>query len=165
MRLPKGRRLVRSFGNAAAGMPDALANAVAAQVRTHWNRIDAVSCAHADHADQSESASATRVLGAGATARQVLVDQIDLWAFDRLPEAVPAALLHTETLGQLVDRLTAAWVPWRVVVAHGDPRHHRDPHDAAEALATLTLAYDDLLTDLRSGRRRLPAVPLGALAL
>ncbi|MEU6154889.1 DUF4254 domain-containing protein [Actinosynnema sp. NPDC047251] len=160
--LPSGTCLVRAFGGEPT-LPDDLLPIIAALVRTHWDRADAVSSAHDEHADESGSASAARVLGAGATARQVLVNQIDQWAADRLPDAVPAALLHTETLGQLVDRLAAAWVSWRTLAGH--PRHHRDPHDTADALATLANAYDDLLTDLRSGRRRLPGVPLGAFTL
>jgi hypothetical protein len=111
-----------------------------------------------DHAsDDSVVAEAKRCIDAMNLVRAELVDRIDRWAEDRLPGNEPAAL-HTETLGQLIDRLAVAWVRSRKLSeASGDDLEKRgDARSALTQLAQLCDAYDDLMRDLYAGRRRLP---------
>lgn len=77
---------------------------------------------------------------------------------DRLPAGPPAALLHTETLGRLVDRMAMTWAYWRQL-QQGVPssRGASVGHEAQTAmdevaLVDLLAAYDahsiEPITDL-----------------
>jgi hypothetical protein len=91
-------------------------------------------------------------------ARVELIDQIDTWVEDRI-RFDSSLSLHTETLGQLTDRLAVAWVRSRRMVdlSHRRPGGQEDARRALALLTQLCDAYDDLVRDLREGRRRLPA--------
>lgn len=84
--------------------------------------------------------------------------------------ALPAprtAATHTETLGQLVNRLAVGWVRWNLLTEGGDQSGVRGLAQAAfQELGELSVAYDDLLSDLQAGRRRLPRchIPSGPVA-
>ncbi|MGH4021066.1 MAG: DUF4254 domain-containing protein [Pseudonocardiaceae bacterium] len=61
------------------------------------------------HDDDHVLAAAARTINACATACAVLIEQIDIWAATQFAES-RAGALHTETLGQLIDRLAIVWM-------------------------------------------------------
>ncbi|MGQ4596996.1 DUF4254 domain-containing protein [Nocardia sp. R6R-6] len=85
--------------------------------------------------------------------RAQLVLAVDRWVATEMPLPHGGALMHTETVGMVIDRLaqfsTAAHeilpaaTEWAV-------------HDAWERLAELALGYEDLAYEVAAGLRRLP---------
>ncbi|MET8778515.1 DUF4254 domain-containing protein [Nocardia sp. NPDC004654] len=86
-----------------------------------------------------------------------LVLAVDVWVADRLPVPHPAATLHTETLGTVIDRLAEAQVRAYHLLMTVDPA---DPivHAAWYRLAELVDGYTDLITEVTQRARRLPAL-------
>lgn len=128
---------------------------LASQHRVQWSAEDDIR----DHPhDDHTVAEAKRQIDALNLVRIELVDQIDCWA-ERSLDGDPTASLHTETLGQITDRLAIAWVRSAQLgaLAGRDPDRRDDARRALTLLAQLCDAYDDLVRDLRAGRRRLPA--------
>jgi len=84
------------------------------------------------------------------------VSEIDRCVTSSLAPAHGGAHIHTETLGTVIDRVAqftatayaalASSVGWAL-------------GDAWERLAELAVGYEDLVTELQSGRRRLPGGP------
>ncbi|MGM1058370.1 DUF4254 domain-containing protein [Saccharothrix sp. Mg75] len=158
--LPTGHDILRAFG---AGHPTddhPVLVVVTVLARRHQERAEALRTAHETQAGDAVLAASARVLIDCAHARAPLIEQIDHWAAEAVPEPSTAALLHTETLGRLVDRMALTWARWQQLHA-GVPASRRVPvghptRTAMDEVAALSNAYDDLLVDLRSGRRRLP---------
>jgi hypothetical protein len=120
------------------------------RARTETQRIVSDPCSH-DHV----VAAALRALHDHDVIRSRLTEQIDVWATGQFGES-GARLLHTESLGQLVDRLAALWA-WSRLLAEDADLAARDPAKLAlHRLGELCIGYDDLVTDLLGGRRRLP---------
>ncbi|MDQ3276290.1 MAG: DUF4254 domain-containing protein [Actinomycetota bacterium] len=118
-------------------------------------RAEAHQLACDPHADDHVVAAATRAVNAAEAGCAVLIEQIDVWAAIHLTEH-RAGLLHTETLGQLIDRLAAGWTRWHLLDAVDDSAARPQARVALRQLGELADAYDDLVTDLLTGRRRLP---------
>lgn len=85
--------------------------------------------------------------------RAHLVRDIDRWAERRLPAARGGADLHTESLGSVIDRLANLSATAYAALAADE---EWDLWFAWERLAELAIAYEDLVTELTAGRRRLP---------
>ncbi len=91
-----------------------------------------------------------------------LIDEIDcaraqcVLSIDRLvARAVSgrAPVLHSETLGAVVDRLSQRWVAMNTA----DRQYNSEQsHRSSCAVAELAAAYDDLVADLAAGRRQVP---------
>ncbi|MET9030431.1 DUF4254 domain-containing protein [Nocardia sp. NPDC004168] len=84
-----------------------------------------------------------------------VVHHIDSWMERHVPQHRNGAVLHTETLGSVVARIAAASVEADKTLANlrpGDPTVHA----AWCRLAELLDAYTDLITEVLTGRRRLP---------
>lgn len=130
------------------------AGQLAAGHREQWDAEDA--CRDAG-ADDHALAASKRAIDLMNGARAELVEEVDAWAVAALHGTAEAAL-HTETLGQVVDRLAVAWVRSRQLaqLAGDTPRERPIARAALRQLAELCDAYDDLVRDLREGRRRLP---------
>ncbi|OLZ50320.1 DUF4254 domain-containing protein [Amycolatopsis keratiniphila] len=62
--------------------------------------------------------------------------------------------LHSETVGALITRLATLWQYSQQLAVL--PVEDQRTHSASAALAELTDAYDDLIHDVRTGRRHLP---------
>jgi hypothetical protein len=77
------------------------------------------------------------------TARAVLIEQID---------ESRASVLHTDSVGRLAAARTRA----RLLVGDANPAAQLGASLALHQLAELRTSYDDLITDLQRGRRRLP---------
>jgi hypothetical protein len=157
--LPKSAELVNSFAGEAGHHPVHKAAAeLAGQHLAQWDSEDTCrNNADDDHA----VAEAKRVIDWLNTARVRLIDHIDTWAATNVSESPQAArfgaALHTETLGQLIDRLAVAWVRAQKLVSTDAPGSRDDAQRALRQLIELCEAYDDLVRDLREGRRRLPS--------
>ncbi|WP_319944844.1 DUF4254 domain-containing protein [Nocardia macrotermitis] len=88
--------------------------------------------------------------------RSELVMAIDDWVSRSIPQHRLGATLHTETIGSVIDRIAEASVRAHhalMTLDAGDEVLHGAWHHLAE----LADAYDDLVTDVLAGRRRLPA--------
>ncbi|MGW4089512.1 DUF4254 domain-containing protein [Nocardia sp. NPDC004750] len=86
--------------------------------------------------------------------RTQLIRDIDRWVEVRLPTARGGAYLHTESFGSVVDRL--ARLSACAYAAMADDQEW-DLWFAWERLAESAVAYEDLVSELSSGRRRLPS--------
>ncbi|WP_040868197.1 DUF4254 domain-containing protein [Nocardia exalbida] len=86
--------------------------------------------------------------------RDRLIRDIDRWIGVRLPTARGGAYLHTESFGSVVDRL--ARLSACAYAAMADDQEW-DLWFAWERLAEAAVAYEDLVSELSSGRRRLPS--------
>ncbi|WP_103343897.1 DUF4254 domain-containing protein [Amycolatopsis sp. CA-126428] len=153
--VPRAALVVRAF-NVAPDDPHPLLVAAVGLAAQHRVRAQAhrVTCDRA--ADDHVVAAAARAVNAADSACAGLVDQIDQWSAVVLPRPRTAAV-HTETLGELVNRLAAGWVRWHLLAAHdGRAAARRRVGEAFRQLGELTVGYDDLVADLVSGRRRLP---------
>jgi hypothetical protein len=106
--------------------------------------------------------AATHALTAALRAKQhsdatcaVLIDRIDRWAAVELTEH-RTGVLHTESLGQLIERLVIVWMRGQLLAEDGHAATDPQVRLAARQLGELGRAYDDLVTDLLLGRRQLP---------
>lgn len=157
--LPGSAEVVRAFVAPPSGTEEQhpvliAAGQLASGHREQWDAEDVCRDVGADDHALAASKRAIDLMNAG---RAELVDQVDGWAAANLHGDVEAAL-HTETLGQLVDRLAVAWVRSRQLAQRaGDaPQERPIARAALRQLAEMCDAYDDLVRDLREGRRRLP---------
>ncbi|WTZ54219.1 DUF4254 domain-containing protein [Nocardia sp. NBC_01388] len=87
--------------------------------------------------------------------RTELVDDINDWVEQELPQHRSGALLHTESLGAVVDRMARSWVEANQVIDH-DGAGSDNTHKHWYHLAELVDGYTDLVIDVAGGRRRLP---------
>lgn len=100
------------------------------------------------------------LLGAGRECRcrrTELILAVDVWVGGHLPRPHPAATLHTETLGAVIDRLAHAQVRAYHLLMTIDPADAR-VHAAWYRLAELIDGYTDLTTEVTRRTRRLPAL-------
>ncbi|MEU7140418.1 DUF4254 domain-containing protein [Nocardia sp. NPDC046473] len=82
-----------------------------------------------------------------------LIREIDEWIADAAPPPSPAATLHTETVGRVVDRLARLTNQTYVALAHAPDDVYQDSCDRLWDLAS---GYQDLVDELHNGTRRLP---------
>jgi hypothetical protein len=88
--------------------------------------------------------------------RTELVMAIDDWISRSIPQHRLGATLHTETVGSVIDRIAEASVRAHHALMTLDASDEI-LHIAWHHLAELADAYDDLISDVLAGRRRLPA--------
>ncbi|MEV6767646.1 DUF4254 domain-containing protein [Nocardia sp. NPDC051030] len=87
------------------------------------------------------------------TRRTDLVHQIDCWVTAALPPSHGAARVHTETLGAVIDRLALLTAHAYAALAHATGQ---ELAMVWENLAELAVGYEDLASEVCTGRRRLP---------
>ncbi|APA95502.1 DUF4254 domain-containing protein [Nocardia seriolae] len=87
------------------------------------------------------------------TVRTHLVHDIDRWVTAQLPPSHGAARVHTETLGAVIDRLARLTAAAYAALAR---QSGRELTMAWEHLAELAVGYEDLASEVCTGRRRLP---------
>lgn len=154
--LPRSASIIATFrGTCARDHPghhvlDA-ANALAAHHQRQWQAEDA---SRAAGASAEDIAASKRLIDELNTRRVALVEQVDEWAARQIRSRADASL-HTETLGSVIDRLAIAWVRANSLIDSGDARDRA--RSALRQLAELADAYDDLIRDVATGHRRLPA--------
>ncbi|WP_324197592.1 DUF4254 domain-containing protein [Nocardia abscessus] len=86
--------------------------------------------------------------------RAQLIRDVDRWVVPRLPAARGGVYLHTESLGSVVDRFARLSACAYAAMANDQ---EWDLWFAWERLAEVAVAYEDLVIELTSGRRRLPS--------
>ncbi|MCR6488346.1 nitrogenase-stabilizing/protective protein NifW [Amycolatopsis sp. OK19-0408] len=159
---PRAAAVVRAFTTTPSGgyqhpvLAAASALATANRTRAQVHRVlgDPDADAHAITA-------AIRAQQRGDAACAALIDRIDRWGAVELPQR-RTGVLHTESLGQLIERLVIVWMRGQLLA---EDRHEpADPQVrlAARQLGELARAYDDLVTDLLLGRRQLPVFQTSA---
>lgn len=154
--IPRSALVVRAFDNPAEVRDRHPVLTVAAKLAAeHRIRAKANKLLHDPFADDHVVAGAARTVTARNTACAVLIEQIDVWAAAAFGES-RAPVLHTESLGQLVDRLATVWTRAHLLAADDTPSARLGTRVARHQLGELSSAYDDLITDLRATRRRLP---------
>ncbi|ADD41034.1 conserved hypothetical protein [Stackebrandtia nassauensis DSM 44728] len=85
--------------------------------------------------------------------RSRMFDELDAWLSGELvqnPDAAP----HTETIGSVVDRICIAWV--RADRLSRKPNAEAMAVAARRQLTELAAAYDQLVSEVLTGRRRVP---------
>ncbi|RDI65021.1 uncharacterized protein DUF4254 [Nocardia pseudobrasiliensis] len=87
--------------------------------------------------------------------RGELVDDINDWVEQEMPQHRNGASLHTESLGAVVDRMARSWVDANQAIDRHGPRSD-NTHKHWYHLAELVDGYTDLVIDVAGGRRRLP---------
>lgn len=157
MRIPSACTVMRAFSHPTEMRDQHLVLAVAAKLATeHQMRAHAHHVIHDRHADDHVTAAAARTVAAHDTACAVLVDQIDRWAGTQVG-ASRAPLLHTESLGQLIDRLAIIWTRSCLVAEQGTGQTMSvTARVVRRQLSELSAGYDDLIAEVQRGRRRLP---------
>lgn len=86
--------------------------------------------------------------------RRELVEDIDEWFVERGP-LLSDGLVHTETLGAVIDRLAWRWVDANQVIETDGPRD-RHARKRWHRLAETIDGYTELIGDIVGGRRKLP---------
>ncbi|BDT87566.1 DUF4254 domain-containing protein [Nocardia cyriacigeorgica] len=90
-----------------------------------------------------------------ASTRDSLIHAIDVWTENHVPQHRRGTVLHTETLGTVVDRIVAAYMHVRHLKAKGSPQRP-SVEDAERRLAQLVESYTGLVQEVSAGIRRLP---------
>ncbi|MFI9511242.1 DUF4254 domain-containing protein [Nocardia sp. NPDC052566] len=86
--------------------------------------------------------------------RTILAHSIDCWVAVEVPHARQGALLHTETVGAVIDRLARFCVAAHEVLMRSTSEVER--HHAWQRLAELAVAYGDMVFEVSAGIRRVP---------
>lgn len=154
--LPRSATIIEAFRqptveDAPGGQILDAANALARHHQEQWRAEDA---SRAPDAPADEVAWCKRRIDELNATRAVLVEQIDEWVTTRV-RSRPDASLHTETYGSVIDRLAIAWVRSLHLASAGKGRDRA--RLALRQLAELADSYDDLIRDVATGQRRLPA--------
>nr|WP_228800967.1 DUF4254 domain-containing protein [Nocardia cyriacigeorgica] len=87
--------------------------------------------------------------------RVELVDDINEWITQEVPQHRNGATLHTESLGAVIDRMARSWVNANQAIDANGARSD-DTHKHWYHLAELVDGYTDLIAEVTGGRRRLP---------
>ena len=154
-RLPSAASVIEAFdGRPDAVVPTPLLTLGVALARHHVRQWRAEDVSRTPHASDASVAAAKRLIDDLNARRVALVERVDAWV-EQVVDPVPGAPLHTETVGSVVDRLAIAWVRARVAGRGTDDR--QKAREALRQLGELANAYDDLVRDVATGRRRLPA--------
>jgi hypothetical protein len=150
--IPQSAELLACFDRGNAG--DGMMTGIACRLRWHHDEQWQAEDLSRDAVDDDEAlAKIKRHIDAMNLKRSGLVDELDVWLAESLPQNVSAPL-HTETLGSVVDRLSIAWVraDW---LGRREGGGSRSRH-AARQLEELAHAYDVLVSEIRGGSRRVP---------
>ncbi|WP_245664599.1 DUF4254 domain-containing protein [Nocardia grenadensis] len=90
--------------------------------------------------------------------RRELVEDIDDWIVAWSAPRDGDVLIHTETLGAVIDRMAWRWVDANQAVEI-DGARERQARKRWHRLAEMIDGYTELITELLRGRRRLPGRP------
>ncbi|WP_280446156.1 DUF4254 domain-containing protein [Nocardia brasiliensis] len=85
-----------------------------------------------------------------------LVYDIDVWVERIVPQHRRGGTVHTETMGSVIDRIAAAQVHADALLKGTATASAPEVHAAWYRLAELVDGYNDLVTAVVSGHRRLP---------
>jgi hypothetical protein len=154
--IPRGGEVLRSCtATSDEARRHPLLDAARALAALHEQRAEAHQLTGDPMAEDPQLAGAARTMAATDTGRAVLIDRIDHWAYAVLPDERHAAV-HTESLGQLIDRMIGTWARWHAVKNCADPAGTERASTLLHHVSELSIGYDDLIADVLAGRRRLP---------
>lgn len=128
-----------------------IAGELAHQHQAQW---DAETVSRDASATPKAIANSKRCIDGMNTRRSTLIEAIDREATPMVGRASGNMPLHTETIGSVIDRLGVSWVRANKLIDCGDQDRARC---AVGQLHELAAAYDDLVRDIREGRRRVPS--------
>lgn len=152
--IPESSLIMRAFtGDLCVDRDDGILAAAGHLAATHQRQWVAEDACRLPGAPVEEVGRLKRRIDELNARRTGLVEQIDIWAEERVRRSGDA-LLHTETLGSVIDRLAIAWVRAGSLDMAGDRLRARL---ARRQLAELAEAYDGLVREVAAGCRRLPA--------
>ncbi|MBS2533095.1 DUF4254 domain-containing protein [Catenulispora sp. NF23] len=161
--LPGGKAIIEGFGapwdsaQTADGCP--LLKVARELGGHHLRQWEAEDLSRISRNDAAALAGLKRVIDDMNMRRSGFIDEVDDWVAEHVRQADDAPL-HTETLGSIVDRLAIAWVRCQKLgakeSAFEDSVQTRRSRLATRQLAELGEAYDVLLGDVGSRRRRIP---------
>jgi hypothetical protein len=153
--LPRSASLIEAFRDASSAYPAQGVLGAATELASHHQRQwHAEDVSRVPGASAKDIAVSKRHIDELNARRVALVEQIDEWAGSQICGREGASL-HTETLGSVIDRLAIAWVRAKSLIATDGSRDRA--RLALGQLGELAEAYDDLIRDLATGHRRLPA--------
>ncbi|MFI2486866.1 DUF4254 domain-containing protein [Promicromonospora kroppenstedtii] len=132
---------------------DGLLRLAAHLARQHERQWEAETISRDTTAADAAVAASKRTIDSLNAARVTLVEQIDEHVAS-CSTGTDDAPLHTETVGSVIDRLAIAWVRANKLIDTGAKDRARQ---ALHQLRELADAYDDLVRDVASGARRIPA--------
>ncbi|WP_146060358.1 DUF4254 domain-containing protein [Amycolatopsis sp. CA-128772] len=156
--LPRAAAVVRAFDTIpAGGYRHPVLAAAAALAAEHRLRASVDRIVGDPPGRRSDGCCGREGVHARDTTCAVLIDRIDRWAATELAEG-RAGVLHTESLGQIVNRMVTVWMRGQLLADARTAARDPQVRVASAQLGELGSAYDDLVTDLRLGRRRLPAL-------
>lgn len=121
--------------------------------RQHQAQWDAETVSRDTSAASETVADSKRRIDVMNARRSALIEAIDREAAPMIGRAAGNMPLHTETIGSVIDRLGISWVRANKLIDCGDQDRARC---AIGQLHELAAAYDDLVRDIRAGRRRVP---------
>lgn len=153
--LPRSASIVEAFSDSrCADQPGDIVLDLARDLAAHHQRQwDAEDASRTPGALAENIAASKRLIDELNARRVIVIEQIDQWVAERIPN-LPDASLHTETLGSVIDRLAIAWVRANSLSTIDNARGRA--REALQQLAELATAYDDLVRDVANGLRRLP---------
>lgn len=128
-----------------------LAGELARQHQAQW---DAETVSRRMSAAPQVVADSKRRIDSMNARRSQLIEAIDREVAPMVRRAPARMPLHTETLGSVIDRLGISWVRANKLIDCGDQDRARS---AVGQLHELAAAYDDLVRDIREGKRRVPS--------
>jgi Protein of unknown function (DUF4254) len=138
----------------ANGCSQVLITDIAQRLRRHHDaQWQAEDCSRKEAKNDKALAAIKRQIDEMNIVRTRLVDEIDSWATEHIQQD-PTAVLHTETLGSVIDRICIASV--RAEHLRRGQNAVSRAHLAEQQLQELLAAYDQLVRDLVAGRRRVP---------
>ncbi|MGY2116006.1 DUF4254 domain-containing protein [Nocardia gipuzkoensis] len=85
--------------------------------------------------------------------RSQLINTIDTWVQTVIPQPVSGARVHTQTMGQVIDRLAQLIAHTYTTLAGASEEVF---WQSAEVVDDLAIAYTGLVEELLAGTRRLP---------
>jgi hypothetical protein len=130
-------------------------------VRNHRIQWDAEDVIRSKYDDDHTAASLKRRIDELNSTRVSLVGELDQMIACSLIQTNPYAPLHTETIGSVIDRLIIASIRVQSLyqkLFKNEGEESRSRFEAAsQQLEELSTAYDTLVSEVRSGKRRVPA--------
>ncbi|WP_280268949.1 DUF4254 domain-containing protein [Nocardia wallacei] len=162
--LPSPAELLRAFRADPPDRDHAVLAAAHALVQCHERRRYAQQAAHAPDASSGRVAACSQIVDDIDVTRARLVERINTWVTDNIRHRAGASL-HTETLGDVIDRMAAKWVAAQHALGLPTPARvsalspqgvDSEAHLQWVRLAELADGYQDLITDVAEHRRRLP---------
>lgn len=152
-RLPGSADLIGAFRDErhARSILLRIAGELAGQHQEQW---DAETVSRDSSASADSVAASKKRIDVMNARRATLIEAIDREAASMVSGAAADMPLHTETIGSVIDRLGISWVRANKMIDCGD---HDRARCAIGQLHELAAAYDDLVRDIREGRRRVPS--------